>query len=123
VLYSDTKLPTVLYVFTPDCDWCERNLPNIKSLDEQLKNRYRLIGVSLDGKQLDQYIRRNEINFAVYHSPSDTTRLSYDFVATPTTLIISEGRVVRIWKGAYGAERRAEVEEFFEIKLPGVIER
>lgn len=122
ISYSDTKVPTVLYVFTPECDWCGRNLANIKALESQLRNRYRVLGVSLDYRELNQYVHNHGINFPVYHSPSEATRVTYDLVATPTTLIVSEGRVVRIWRGAYGGERRAEIEQFFEIKLPGLTE-
>lgn len=111
----------MLYIFTPDCHWCARNLENIKAVGGQVGNRYRLIGISLSGDKLEEYLAQSQLNFPVYHSPTDASRLAYDMVATPTTIIISkEGKVVRIWRGAYGTDRQEEVEHFFNIKLPGL---
>lgn len=121
ISYAESSMPTVLYIFTPDCHWCGRNLENINGLAEQVKNRYRLIGISLNGDKLGEYLGQNKINFPVYHSPSDASRLAYDMVATPTTIVVSkEGRVVRIWSGAYGTDRKEEIEHFLNISLPGL---
>jgi peroxiredoxin len=121
ISYADSSLPTVLYIFTPDCHWCARNLENINGLAEQVKDRYRLIGISINGDGLGEYLAQNKLNFPVYHSPSDASRLAYDMVATPTTIVISkEGRVVRIWSGAYGTDRKEEIEHFLNIRLPGL---
>jgi len=32
ISYQDTKEPTVLYIFTPPCSWCARNMDNLKTL-------------------------------------------------------------------------------------------
>ena len=36
ISYASSDRPTVLYVFTPQCGWCTRNLDNLKALLEQI---------------------------------------------------------------------------------------
>ncbi len=52
--YSDTTQPTVLYVFTPQCHWCFENLANIKTLANETRGKYRLIGLSLNKEELNE---------------------------------------------------------------------
>jgi hypothetical protein len=39
--------PILLYVFTPTCHWCSRNLANIRALATARNGEYRVIGLSL----------------------------------------------------------------------------
>jgi peroxiredoxin len=123
ISYTESEKPTVLYIFTPDCHWCGRNIDNIKSLANQVKDRYRVFGVSLNQDKLGEYINQNDLNFPVLHSPSDASRLNYNMVATPTTIIVSkEHKVIKIWSGAYSEAHKEEIESFFQINLPGLSE-
>jgi hypothetical protein len=48
---------------------------------------------------------------------------AYKSSGTPETIIISpEGRVVRAWPGAYTGQFQHEVENFFNVSLPGLNE-
>jgi hypothetical protein len=38
--------PTLLYVFSPKCHWCELNRPGIEALARSNAGRYRMIGLS-----------------------------------------------------------------------------
>jgi hypothetical protein len=41
--------------------------------------------------------------------------------STPQTIVISpEGRVLKNWTGSYGEQVQAELEEYFQIRLPGL---
>ena len=42
----DIGRPTLLYVFSPKCHWCELNRPGIEALARSNAGRYRMIGLS-----------------------------------------------------------------------------
>lgn len=42
--------PILLYVFSPSCGWCTRNIDNIKALAAGAGDSFRLLGVSLRRK-------------------------------------------------------------------------
>lgn len=42
-----TGRPVVLYVFSPTCKWCAKNLSNLKTLYALKHNDYKFIGISL----------------------------------------------------------------------------
>lgn len=116
ISYKDK--PTVLYVFTPDCGWCLKNLENLKTLVTQTKNAYSFIGISLKNNNLDQYIKNNEINFPIYHSPPKDVYRDYKMGRTPQTFVISpDGYVIATWAGAFEGENRKQIEEFFDVSL------
>ena len=47
IAYLANEPQTVLYIFTPQCKWCTRNLENIRMLAEQAGHDYHFIGLSL----------------------------------------------------------------------------
>lgn len=119
--YAEASIPTVLYVFTPDCHWCERNLDNIRSVVNAAGDRFRFLGVSLSGEDLPTYLSQNKLPFHVYQTPSEDVRIAYGFNSTPSTIVISpSGSVLQYWKGAYNEDLAKEVEGYFQVKLPGL---
>ena len=119
--YAEVNVPTVLYVFTPDCHWCARNLGNIRSVVDGGSGRFRFLGVSLTDKNLPSYLIQNKLPFHVYQSPTEEVRIAYGFNSTPSTIVISpSGSVLQYWKGAYSEDLAAEVESYFQVKLPGL---
>lgn len=119
--YAEVSVPTVLYVFTPDCHWCARNLANIRSVVDGAGGRYRFLGVSLTDNNLQTYLAQNKLPFHVYQNPSDEVRIAYGFSSTPSTIVISpSGSVLQYWKGAYSEDLATQVESFFQVKLPGL---
>ena len=111
--------PTILYIFSPQCDWCTRNLDNIKALAEGTSEKYKLMGLSTSINGLKDYVVEHGLGFPVYAmQPSDRSRLR---TGTPRTLIMStDGKIIENWFGAYGGELQNKVEEYFQITLPGV---
>jgi peroxiredoxin len=121
ISFSQTGLPTVLYVFTPDCRWCARNNANLTFLVNNLGTKFRFIGISLKKDQLADYLIKNNVTFPVYNEVPDSVRLTYGLGATPQTIVVStDGRVLRNWIGAYKGDMQSDVEGFFQLQLPGL---
>ncbi len=117
---------TVLYVFTPQCVWCARNLANLKALltAKQGAPDVRFVGLSLAPDSVGTYVAQQGLTPLL---PVVVTRLSaatmsaYHFGGTPQTVVISpDGRVVKNWSGAWTQKTQAEVEAFFHVTLPGL---
>jgi peroxiredoxin len=119
--YASSALPTILYVFTPPCGWCAKNVPNVNTLSEKTKGRYRIIGLSLSGTGLGEYVSKHGLQFPIYTDPSPAVVLSYRLAGTPETFLVSnDGKLIREWKGAYIGINKKEIEEYFGVELPGL---
>lgn len=120
ISYRDTDRPTVLYILSPDCIWCERNRENIVKLGE-LGDRFRFVALSLTESGLKEYVEKQHFKFPVYTRVPAEAITSLGLGTTPQTIVISpEGRVLKNWTGAYSERTRGEVEEFFQTRLPGL---
>lgn len=114
--------PSILYVFTPSCTWCTQNLENIRVLSNSQHSKYRIIGLSLSEKGLTDYLRQAELPFTVYMHPTDERGDVPDLRVTPQTLLIGHGgRIEKSWAGAYTGKLQGQIEEWFHIRLPGVV--
>ena len=112
---------TVLYVFTPPCHWCDRNLDNLKELVSRKGDEYRFIGISLASDGLPDYVARNGLTMHVYTDLSEETKKAYKMGGTPQTIVVSpEGKVLQSWMGAYTGEQKNQVDSFFRVTLPGI---
>lgn len=110
---------TVLYVFTPPCHWCERNVDNLKELVARKGDGYRFIGISLAQDGLSDYVSRNGL--PVYTNLSGETKKAYKLGGTPQTIVVSaEGQVLKDWVGAYTGIQQKQVEQYFGVSLPGL---
>jgi peroxiredoxin len=120
ISYQADRRPTLMYVFTPECSWCARNLANLKALLAEAKDEYRLVGVSLN-PDVEAYLSKAQLELPVYVNVAPEAAVAYGFGSTPQTLVISpEGRVVKSWIGAYGGAAQADVERTFGVRLPGL---
>ena len=118
--YGDVKVPTVLYVFTPQCVWCARNIHNFRALIASSGPRYRIVGISLSKDNLKQYLERENLALTVFTDLPESARINYRFGGTPTTIVVSpEGKVLRVWMGAYSDPNRDEIERYLGVQLPG----
>jgi hypothetical protein len=121
ISYSDSVKPTVFYVFSPTCIWCERNSQNINAIVNLKGDSFRFIGVSLATEGLSTYMESHHLSFPVYQSvaPESIEMLGLD--STPQTIVISpDGRVLKNWIGAFGKNVQPEIEQFFNVGLPGL---
>lgn len=118
---ADSVLPTMLYVFSPQCAWCQRNLTNVRDLAAAAQGKYRLIGISLSSKNMESYLEAHDLRFQVITDPTDESRAAYQLIATPRTIVLDQtSHVVKVWNGAYGPDTAREIEEFFSIRLSGL---
>lgn len=121
ISYQDNEQAVVLYVFTPSCIWCTRNLDNIRALVLNKRNSYRFVGVSLVDEGVKDYVSKNNLSLPVYSALSEETKQEYKFGSTPQTLVISpNGKVLQNWEGAYTGQQQSEIERFFDVTLPGL---
>jgi peroxiredoxin len=121
ITYADSTRPTVLYVFTPQCVWCARNLDNLKTLVDRKGRDYRFIGISLSKEGLEKYVANHQLTFPIYTEISKEAGEAYEMGGTPQTVVISpQGKVLQSWPGAYAGDQKSQVEKYFDITLPGI---
>lgn len=121
--YGEVNVPTVLYVFTPQCRWCKKNITNLHALIDQAGSRYRVVGIALTREDLDLYTKNENLNFPVYSDIRSDVREIYHLGATPETIVVSPaGKVLKVWYGAYEKQTKPDIETFLQIHLPGLSE-
>ena len=121
ITYLGSDRPTVLYIFTPQCEWCTRNLDNLKTLIEQKGEEYHFTGISLSTEGLEKYIADHHLTFPIYTGISKEAGEAYKMGGTPQTVVVSpQGQVIQNWVGAYAADQKSQVEAYFNITLPGI---
>lgn len=121
ISFGNTNKPTVLYILTPSCVWCKRNLQNISTLASLRGGAYNFVGVSLADIGLKEYLGANKLGFPVYKNISAENIQRLKLGGTPQTIIISpEGKVLKNWVGAYQEPLKQEIEKYFNISLPGL---
>ena len=83
-----------------------------------------MIGLSLSGTSLGDYVAKHGLRFPIYADPSPQAVISYRLAGTPETFLIStEGKLMRDWKGAYIGLNKREIEDYFAVELPGLNEQ
>jgi len=118
---SDSR-PTVLYVFSPSCVWCLKNLANVTALWAGCHDRYRFVALSPTSTGLAEYVAEHALPFQVYSNPVGRGGQAFAVSGTPTTMVISnDGEVERLWVGAYTGQSQDEIQAYFGIALPGIV--
>jgi len=121
ISYGATSKPTVVYVMSPSCIWCRRNQANIDKIAETKANDFRFIGLSLGETGLKEYFGGRTLKFPVYAGLTKETVQALGLGGTPQTIIVSsEGKILKVWSGAYIESLRPDVEAFFGMELPGL---
>ena len=119
--YSTSGVPTVLYLFSPTCVWCERNQANIDAVAKMRGGDYRFLTLALNEVKLREYLDSRSTDLPVFKGLARDTMKELGLGGTPQTIVVSpEGRVIKNWSGAYGPEILSEVEVFFGVRLPGI---
>lgn len=116
--------PTLLYVFAPTCIWCKRNAPNIEVVAAAASKAYNVVGLSLAGPdETKAFLEKHPLNFPAFSQPSAELVALLDLGATPQTIVLdTHAAVAKNWVGVYSGTVMAGVEQYFHLKLPGVIE-
>lgn len=118
---SENKL-TVVYLFSPNCIWCRRNIENFKAMGTATHSGYRLVPISLTSAGLSKYVEKFGLVFPVYVDPVVPNGGAFAYSGTPETLVISpNGTVKRVWRGAFTEAVKREVEAYLGVQLPSMI--
>lgn len=119
--YGDVAVPTVLYVFTPQCGWCQKNVDNLRALLSDTGVRFRLVGISLTNRDLADYLSRESLSSLPVLTDLDTTTiLDYELGGTPTTIVVSpQGVVLKVWTGVYSDFNKRDIQDYLHVALPG----
>jgi peroxiredoxin len=113
---------TVVYLFSPTCSWCQRNIENFKAMGTATHSEYRLVPISLTSAGLSKYVEKNRLVFPVFADPIVPKGGGFSYSGTPETLVISrDGTVKRVWRGAFTKAVKREVEDYLGVYLPSVI--
>lgn len=121
--YNETQLPTVVFIITPTCGWCTKNVMNMRALVKNAGQRYRFVGLSLSSDKLIDYVKENQLEFPIYTDLPFLTMREYKLGGTPQTIVVSpQGKVTRIWSGAFAEDLQREIEDYFSVKLPGIMD-
>lgn len=117
--YPNTGKLMVLYIFATSCVWCARNLENIKTVANNSRKGYQVIGIALNDENLKDYVSNKQLNFPIYKKPSMEAVNELKLGNTPQTIVMSsQGKVLKNWLGVYNNITRKEIEKFFSVKLP-----
>lgn len=111
--------PMLLYVFSPACRFCARNLPAINALSQNLKDRIDVVGLSLTTSDLIPYLHTHRLSFPVIRDPDPSIVAAYRLGGTPETIAIStNGYVENVWMGSYDGEVRDAIQRVYRVQLP-----
>ena len=108
--------PTLLFIFTTQCDACIDNLYNWRQIADGYKNsNLNIVGVSLDDLQeTDEFVFFNEITFPVYIHPDSIFQREFNIRATPQTIAVDKrGKVRKSWPGLLDSQRQQEIVDMF----------
>jgi hypothetical protein len=123
--------PTLVYIFSPTCQWCEKDYQNLMAVHAVAGEKYSFVGVTMINKSapedyhvaLADYLRRHPFpGDVLFVDPSLLAHdLMVDITVTPQMVVVDQrGRIRKAWVGALMGSRQAEVATFFNVVLPGV---
>jgi hypothetical protein len=114
------ELPTVLYYFSAECGWCERNWANVAALRAQTRGRYRVVGVAATAS-IPPYMEPLSSSMVIVTGVNKDTRDAYRFHATPSTVLVgADGRIRTSWRGAWQSKSATSLSTLFAVTLPGL---
>jgi hypothetical protein len=118
-LDSNDSKGTILYLFSPDCHFCSKNLQKSHALYLAIHDKYRFVAISLKDQDVPKYVRDNHVKYDVTYGLSADSEKQLNIAATPTTVVVSPaGAVLAIWHGAYDGKTKDDVEKYFDLVLP-----
>lgn len=113
--------PSVLYVFSSTCVWCERNYDNIVALAAS-SSRFRFVGITEDDRGvLDDHLRERPLPFEILVVKDFSNVEGLDLSLTPQMALVGvDGIVEHAWAGALFGRALGYAEHVFGVRLPGV---
>jgi len=116
--YGANVRQTIMYYFSPQCGWCERNWASVSALERATRGRYRFVAVTTADDRVRQ-MQAGRLPVMTYWGLPQSQRAAYQLGGTPHTVVVSpEGRVLRAWSGAYVRQVKTDLERYFQVRLP-----
>lgn len=114
------ELPTLVYFFSPTCDWCERNWDNVAALAQHGTGNYRFVAIT-QAKELGGFAKDRGLSLDILSEISPEVVRAFHFGGTPSTLVVSsQGIITNAWIGGFDGRLKTDIETFFDVKLPGL---
>jgi hypothetical protein len=120
-LQLDGPVLTVLYLMSPNCPWCSRNIPALRALVSRSSPQFRFLGVSSIPLTSEQAASMVDYPVHIAGSVSLEERRRYGFSSTPQTIVVRNGIVTASWAGAYVSKVRDQIEGYFRVRLPSIL--
>jgi peroxiredoxin len=115
---DDDPRPTVFYLYSHTCGWCQRNQPAVTALAEQAGERFRLVGLCL-GRPEDCARREGDPPFPLYSGLKPRQIADLGLGSVPQTIVVSPGgQIAQIFRGAWVQSQRDDVQGYFKVALP-----
>jgi hypothetical protein len=100
----------------------KRNNQNINAIARLKGESFRFVGLSLANDGLPGYAESHQIGFPIYQNVNSESVEMLGLGTTPQTIVISpDGHVLKNWVGAFNGPIQPQVEEFFNLRLPGLV--
>jgi hypothetical protein len=116
--YGADGRETIMYYFSTQCGWCERNWASVSALERATRGRYRFLAVTTAGDGVRQ-THAGRLPVVTYWGLPQSQRAAYQFGGTPHTVVVSpSGHVLRAWSGAYFRQVKTDLERYFQVRLP-----
>jgi hypothetical protein len=113
------KKPTVLYLFSPDCGWCDRNLQGARMLITLRSDKYDVTTIALMGPSGWGNKPRADLGVKPYSISSTVRKAGYALSGTPQTVVIGQrGKILANWMGAYNTAIQKDIERVLGVQVP-----
>ena len=123
--YHDVAAKTVLLLFSPGCEPCETTAKDWKELIGKSRGQYRFVALSAipDIHSVEEFAARHRLSdILIIAKPDSSAREQYGLGFVPQTVVVNnDGVVEKVWPGALGTARRAELERYLGlgVESPG----
>ncbi len=118
-LTHDGQKPTLIYVTSPTCIWCQRNAANVEALVKAIRTKYRIVIIATRpvGASTSEAVPQVGIPIYAVAAESKTALRG----GTPQAIAIDAyGKVDKVWRGAFVDRTKRDIESVFGVSLPGV---
>ncbi|GAB4494885.1 MAG: hypothetical protein OHK0019_22460 [Saprospiraceae bacterium] len=97
-IYEITSPIVVVFMFSPDCEHCQKAAPQIREIARNWKSRgveFFGIGVSTTAEELKTFVQKNDFDFPVVFDPTNRAIYAKYFVdITPELYILNKDRII-----------------------------
>lgn len=109
--FHNTKSPTILYIISPSCRWCDENAPRVSAVFNRYKDRAHFYAISLSLEGLLPFVQRTHLAMPVFAVRDGRAGRQLKLGSTPQTILIgSDGKVHQVWTGLYDTSFDKEID-------------